>query len=75
VSKIDSLLTLILDGGWHDKEAIATAMEIEHHQFRSIIRLLSEFGLIQTKDREIRIDPDTKKLLASFSRDSKKRQK
>jgi hypothetical protein len=73
VSKIDSLLTLVLDGGWHDREAIATAMEIEPHQFRSVIRLLSDFGFIQTKDHEICIDPDTKLLLASLSRDSKKR--
>jgi predicted transcriptional regulator len=68
MSQIDQLLALIADKKWFSTNKIAQTMEIDNEKLAKMVKLLSEFNFIQVRGQSICIDPDTKKLLKTVSK-------
>ncbi len=65
MSQVDEVLTLLLDGKWHDIPTIAGILGIKKDKLRRILQLLEKFNFIESENEKTRISHDTKKFIQS----------
>jgi hypothetical protein len=73
MSKVDDLLLVLSDGGWHDLPEVEHTLKIDHKELLRIVELLAEFNFITFNGRRIRIDVNTKNLLGPIDSYLKKK--
>lgn len=73
MSKIDEVLSFLLDGEWHNLNEVAEALQIDCRKLEIILTFLAEFNLIQLDLSRVRITFEMKKFLKSLSEYSKEK--
>jgi len=66
MSKIDEVLSFLLDGEWHTLIEIAQALQMDCQKLEKIVTFLADFDLILINIPNVRITFDTKKFLESL---------
>jgi len=72
MSKIDEVLSFLLDGEWHNLIEVAQALQTDYRKLEKMVTFLADFNLFEVNLPKICISFDVKKFLESLSEYSKR---